>query len=117
MMAGAPREGLMPSPSGGGAAETNGRPGASSAMLSFLVFFPLVGALAVALLPRRYDIPPRIVAALTTLVVFIATVVLFVIFDRDGGFQFEQRFDWINESGFDIQYLLAVDGISVVMVL
>ncbi len=87
-------------------------------MLSFIVFFPLLGALAIALLPSEGPLRPRVTAALTTLVVFGATVVLFVAFDRDdGGFQFEERFTWIDKEGFDIQYLFAVDGISVVLVL
>ena len=58
------------------------------------------------------------VAALTTLIVVAATVVLFLSFDREaGGFQYEQRFTWIDLSDFRVQYLFAVDGISLVMVL
>ncbi len=87
-------------------------------MLSVIVFLPLLGALAVALLPAEGRLRPRVTATLTTLVVFALTVGLFVAFDRDdGGFQFEDRFTWIDAAGFNIQYLLAIDGVSVVLVL
>ena len=87
-------------------------------MLSFIVFFPLLGALLIALLPSDGALRPRVTAALTTLIVLAATAVVFLGFDRDaGGFQYEQRFTWIDLSDFRVQYLFAVDGISVVMVL
>ena len=88
-------------------------------MLTFIVFFPLVGAAVVALLPRERERDARWVAAATAFVVLVAAVVLFVIFDRDqSGFQFEQRQTWIDSelAGLNLQYLLGVDGLSVAMV-
>ncbi|HWO93426.1 MAG TPA: NADH-quinone oxidoreductase subunit M [Dehalococcoidia bacterium] len=87
-------------------------------MTSFVVFFPLLGALVVALTPSSAPIRPRVTAAVTTFVVFVATVVMFVLFDRDdGGFQFEQEFTWIDADNFEIKYLMGVDGISVTLLL
>ena len=88
-------------------------------MLSFIVFFPLLGAAVVALLPRERERDARWVAAATGFVVLVAAVVLFAIFDRDqSGFQFVQRKTWIDGelAGLTVQYLLGVDGLSVALV-
>jgi NADH-quinone oxidoreductase subunit M len=88
-------------------------------VLTFIVFFPLVGAAIVALLPREREQDARWVAAATAFVVLVAAVVLFIIFDRDqAGFQFEQRRTWVDGelAGLKLQYLLGVDGLSVALV-
>ncbi len=88
-------------------------------MLSFIVFFPLVGAVIVAFLPRERERDARWVAAGTAFVVLVAAVVLFAIFDRDqSGFQFVQQRTWISGdlAGLTVQYLLGVDGLSVALV-
>jgi NADH-quinone oxidoreductase subunit M len=88
-------------------------------VLTFIVFFPLVGAAIVALLPRERERDARWVAAATAFMVLVAAVVLFAIFDRDqGGFQFVQRKTWIDSelAGLKVQYLLGVDGLSVALV-
>ena len=87
-------------------------------MLTFMVFLPLLGAVAIALLPREHEGRARELAAAVTLVVFLASLVLFSLFDRSaGGFQFTEHIRWIraSEAGFDIKYFLGVDGLSVVM--
>jgi NADH-quinone oxidoreductase subunit M len=87
-------------------------------LLSFIVFLPLLGALAIAFLPREAEGRAREVAASVTLVVFVASLILFGLFDRsEGGFQFTEQFRWIraSEAGFDIHYFLGVDGLSIVM--
>ncbi len=89
-------------------------------MLTFIVFFPALGALALALLPREQERSARQVAALVTAAVFVASIVLFALFDRnETGFQFTERIGWIRagSTGFDIQYFLGVDGLSAVMVI
>ena len=88
-------------------------------MLTFIVFFPLVGAAIVALLPRERERDARWVAAATAFVVLVAAVVLFAIFDRDqSGFQFVQRKTWVDSelAGLKLQFLLGVDGLSVALV-
>jgi len=88
-------------------------------VLTFIVFFPLVGAAIVALLPRERERDARWVAAATAFVVLVAAVVLFAIFDRDqSGFQFVQRKTWVDSelAGLKLQYLLGVDGLSVALV-
>jgi NADH-quinone oxidoreductase subunit M len=88
-------------------------------VLTFIVFFPLVGAAIVALLPRERERDARWVAAATAFVVLVAAVVLFAIFDRDqSGFQFVQRKTWVDSelAGLKLQFLLGVDGLSVALV-
>ena len=87
-------------------------------MLSFIVFLPLLGAVAIALLPRKQEGRARELAAAVTLAVFLASLILFSLFDRsEGGFQFTEQIRWIraSQAGFDIHYHLGVDGLSLVM--
>jgi NADH-quinone oxidoreductase subunit M len=87
-------------------------------VLSFIVFLPLLGAVAIALLPREHEGRARHLAAAVTLAVFLASLVLFSLFDRsEGGFQFTEQIRWIraSQAGFDIHYHLGVDGLSLVM--
>ena len=89
-------------------------------MLTFIVFFPLVGAAVIAFLPKEQERHAKWVAAATAAVVLAAVLGLFVAFDRDdSGFQFVQQRTWISGdiAHFDIQYLLGVDGLSIAMVL
>jgi NADH-quinone oxidoreductase subunit M len=88
-------------------------------VLSFIVFFPLLGIAIIALLPRERERDSKWVAAATAFVVLVAAVGLFAAFDRDQtGFQFVQRHTWISGdiAHFDIQYLLGVDGLGLAMV-
>ena len=88
-------------------------------MLTFLVFLPALGAVAIATMPRQQERSARGVAAAVTLVAFLASLILFSLFERDeAGFQFVQQIRWIRaaDAGFDIQYFLAVDGLSLTMV-
>jgi len=88
-------------------------------VLSFIVFFPLLGIAIIALLPRERERDSKWVAAATAFVVLVAALALFAVFDRDQtGFQFVQRHTWISGdiAHFDVQYLLGVDGLGLAMV-
>jgi len=88
-------------------------------VLSFIVFFPLLGIAIIALLPRERERDSKWVAAGTAFVVLVAALGLFAAFDRDQtGFQFVQCQTWISGdiAHFDIQYLLGVDGLGLAMV-
>src|SRR5438309_11704517 len=81
-------------------------------MLSAIWLVPTVGALAVALLPRRLSRPLGAVVAVAALVVSLAVAVQF-----DGsrhGYQFEEYVPWVGQYG--IAYHLGVDGISLWLV-
>ncbi|HXG36193.1 MAG TPA: proton-conducting transporter membrane subunit, partial [Dehalococcoidia bacterium] len=89
-------------------------------MLSFIVFFPLLGAVIIALLPKDREHLAKWLAVGTATVVLAATLVLFAAYDREpGGFQFIDQHSWISSdvSDFDIQYILGVDGLSLAMLL
>ncbi|MDA1173142.1 MAG: NADH-quinone oxidoreductase subunit M, partial [Chloroflexi bacterium] len=84
-------------------------------LLSTIVFLPIVAAVLVLALGRTQQMA-RLIALIAVVGELALTLMAFAAYDTDaGGYQFVERFDWI--SAFDIQYLLAVDGLSVPMVL
>lgn len=88
-------------------------------MLTFLVFFPVVGAIVVATLPQRQERQAKWMALAITGVLLGVSLVVFGMFDRgEEGLQLTERFRWIRaeNAGFDIQYFLGIDGLSLTMV-
>ncbi len=81
-------------------------------ILSIITFLPLLGAIAVAVLPARFARPVALGFALITWVISLALLVAFV--PANAGFQFGVELDWI--AVFGIQYKLGADGLSVVLV-
>ena len=81
-------------------------------MLSVLIWLPIAGAVAVALLPSAISKVAGLGVALATLVV---GAVLAVRFESDGGAQFEEVHTWIE--AFGVHYALGLDGLGLVMVL
>src|SRR3972149_9449798 len=89
-------------------------------MLTFLVFFPVIGAIALATLPARQEGQSKYMALAVTGIVLIVSLVVFAMFDRNqDGLQFVDRFRWIREqsAGFEVQYFLGIDGLSLTMVI
>ncbi len=88
-----------------------------SSILTVITFLPLIGAVAVMVMPsenHRYDNTMRWIALTTTLTVFAATLVMWIMFDpADTGFQFVVNYDWLAGG---IGYRMGVDGISVLFV-
>ena len=89
-------------------------------MLSVIVFLPLVGAVLVLLAGGsgdRHDREPaiRTLALAVSLATFVATLLLWWRFDSSSAdYQFVERHAWIP--AFGIQYLVGVDGISLLLV-
>ena len=89
-------------------------------MLTFLVFFPVVGAILIMTLRREDERYAKVMALGVTGTLLVVSLVLFGLFDRgQEGLQFTEHFRWIREqdAGFDIQYFLGVDGLSLTMVI
>lgn len=87
-------------------------------ILTALIFLPLVGAIAMALMPLG-DRASKGVALAIALVTFVISVPLFFLF-RTGtpDMQFTLDVPWISLIGFDaIRYQVGIDGISLTMVL
>ena len=87
-------------------------------LLTSLVFLPLVAAAAIALLARS-DRQVRWAAGAVALVQLVLSIVVFAGYDRDaGGLQMVDRVsDWVPIASFNVEYFLAVDGLSAPMVL
>ncbi len=77
---------------------------------------PLVGMVAVMLLPRRLEGLAKTVALVTSLVVLAGALVMAAAFDvHNGGFQFTQTATWIE--AFGASYAVGVDGIGLALIL
>ncbi len=93
-------------------------------LLVVTVFFPAVAAIVCMLVVQRgNDFQARVVALITTLFVFVLSLILLVSFDRSPGeagqdvFQFESQSTWIDAAtaGFDVQFHMGVDGLGMMM--
>jgi NADH-quinone oxidoreductase subunit M len=88
---------------------------ASFPYLSVLTVTPMVGALVVALLPRRTPTLAKVVALLFSLGVLGGTVAMWLGFKPNGArFQFRESYSWIPTWG--VRFTFAVDGIALVMI-
>jgi NADH-quinone oxidoreductase subunit M len=82
-------------------------------LLTWIVFLPLAGAAAMALLPASQRDKARWVAAVVSLADLALVALLLLRYEVEGGLQFVERIDWVPEAG--IQYFMGVDGLSVTM--
>ncbi|GAA3524779.1 NADH-quinone oxidoreductase subunit M [Nocardioides daeguensis] len=81
-------------------------------LLSLLVWLPIAGAVAVALLPRTVSKTAGLGVALATLVV---GGVVAASYEVDGGRQLTEEHQWIE--AFGVHYALGVDGLGLLLVL
>jgi NADH-quinone oxidoreductase subunit M len=80
-------------------------------VLSILTWLPLVGGLAILLIPKDQKTAVRAVAALTSGAAFIVSIWLWAHFNGGSAdLQFVEKMDWI--AAFRIHYFMAVDGLS-----
>ena len=85
-------------------------------LLSLILFTPLAGLLVLLFIPNSQKSLIRWWANITAALGFLVSIPLIVGFDRTAeGYQFVERADWIPALG--VQYLIGVDGISVLMVM
>ncbi|MBI4633605.1 MAG: NADH-quinone oxidoreductase subunit M [Deltaproteobacteria bacterium] len=84
--------------------------------LSVLIFFPLLGAIALFFADRKQVRFIRIFTLVWTLLEFAVSLPLYWYFDETwNGIQFLERMDWFPEWG--VSYLLGIDGISLLLIL
>ncbi|MEC4802678.1 MAG: NADH-quinone oxidoreductase subunit M [Jaaginema sp. PMC 1079.18] len=85
-------------------------------MLSALVWIPILGAIAIALLPLDWDVKRyRQIAITIATILCVWTLVLGFNFNPDqGSMQFVERIDWLPSLG--INYHLGLDGLSLPLI-
>ena len=83
-------------------------------MLTAAIFVPLIGALAIATLPRRHARIVRPVAVGVAAVPLVLSVIAWIRFTGNGGFELVERTDWIPSLG--VSYAVGVDGLSLPLV-
>ena len=84
--------------------------------LTYIIAWPLVGALVLAFVPRTFATVMRVVAILATFLSALLAVKMFMQFDPGtNSFQFVQKVPWVEAVG--IHYYVGVDGINVGLVL
>ncbi len=81
-------------------------------ILSLLVWLPLVGAVAVALLPASLS---KVTGLAFAGLALVAAIVAAANYDADGGMQLTETHSWIE--AFGVHYALGVDGLGLLMVL
>src|SRR5499427_1799354 len=84
-------------------------------LLSWMIFFPLIGAAVIVCLPKSRPDLIRFVATAATVPGLVGALVLWQRFDPNKGMQFVQRMPWLP--AYHIEYFVGVDGLSVTMVL
>ena len=87
-------------------------------LLTGVTFFPLLGVALLLALPRARVNAQRIVALAASGLTFALSLLLLLRFDRaDPGLQLVTRLPWISVAGWQIEYHMAVDGLSLLLVL
>jgi NADH-quinone oxidoreductase subunit M len=86
--------------------------------LVLLTFFPLLGALVLLFLKPAQKNAARWVALVTSLITFGISLAALVQFDPSNGeIQLVARQSWIQVAGWNIEFYLGVDGLSILLVL
>jgi len=84
-------------------------------VLSLITFLPLVGAIALLVVPKDKPQLARLLAVIFAGASFIVSLWLWANFNTGtSDFQFVEKFNWIPT--FNIQYIMGVDGLSLVLV-
>jgi NADH-quinone oxidoreductase subunit M len=86
--------------------------------LTLLTFFPLVGVLLLLFLNSERKMALRWTALITSLITFGISIWVLAMFRASSpDLQLAARYPWITVGGWNIQYFLAVDGLSILLVL
>ncbi len=87
-------------------------------LLTLVTFLPLLGVLVLLLLPGKRAAALRSTALVASLVTFAVSLVVLSRFDHsEPGLQLVTRLPWIRVAGWDIEYHLGVDGLSLLLLL
>jgi len=84
-------------------------------ILTIIIFLPLAGGVAALFFPKGKDTLVRHFGLAVSLVTFLVSLFIFKWFKINAEFQMRQAYEWIP--GYGINYHVAVDGISLFLVL
>jgi NADH-quinone oxidoreductase subunit M len=86
--------------------------------LTLVTFFPLLGVLVLLFVNAEQKNLARWIALVTSLITFAISIVVLVQFNpSDGGLQMVINLPWIQVAGWNIGYHMAIDGLSILLVL
>lgn len=86
--------------------------------LTLLTFLPVLGALVILFLKEEQKNVIRWVAVATSLITFGVSLWILAQFDASNpNLQLVAKYDWIQVAGWNIQYHLGIDGLSILLVL
>ncbi|MBO9368105.1 MAG: NADH-quinone oxidoreductase subunit M [Chloroflexi bacterium] len=86
--------------------------------LTLVTFFPLIGVLILLFLSQEQKNALRWTALITSLITFGLSLWVLALFNaKNPDLQLPIRRDWIQVAGWNIQYFLAVDGLSILLLL
>src|SRR5687768_16137678 len=86
--------------------------------LTLLIFFPLVGILILFFIPSDRKDALRWTALIVSLITFGLSLWVLTMFNASNpNLQLVAQYDWITVAGWNIQYYLGVDGLSILLVL
>jgi NADH-quinone oxidoreductase subunit M len=85
-------------------------------ILTYIIFLPLVGTLALLLINKEKARTQKIIGMAFSLATFILSLFLYFGFEtQNPGMQFAHKVSWI--SGLNISYSVGIDGLSLLLVL
>jgi NADH-quinone oxidoreductase subunit M len=86
--------------------------------LNLVTFFPLVGVLLLLVMPSARKNLLRWIALLVSLITFGISIWMLTMFNSSNpDLQMVVQYNWIQVAGWNIQYSLGVDGLSILLVL
>ena len=86
--------------------------------LTLLTFFPLLGVLVLLFIPSDNKPALRWTTLITTLITFVISLWVLMQFNAaDVKLQMVAQYSWIQVAGWNIQYYLGIDGLSILLVL
>jgi NADH-quinone oxidoreductase subunit M len=86
--------------------------------LTLVTFLPLVGAVVILFLKAEQKNAARWIALVTSLATLGVSIAVLVQFNpADTNLQFVDRASWIQVAGWNIQYFLGVDGLSILLLM
>lgn len=86
-------------------------------LISVMTFLPLLGVVLLFFVPKQSHSVHRMLALLVSLVTFVVSIPLVTGFQSSADFQFVEKMPWIAAGPFQMNYHVAIDGISLWLVI